>query len=170
MPTPPNRPHPLFARRVLRTSSSFLILMMGLLLAAQAAEDDTSKGDLARLQGTWLTVSLVSNGKTLMDEKSPPKPGPVTKLVYEGDHWRVKVGDETVASGILKIDATRTPKEIDILDGSGMNNDKTKLAIYELKGDTYKYCIAPSGKPRPTEFSSQEGSGNSLIVSKREKP
>jgi len=129
-----------------------------------------SKGDLDSLRGTWLTVSLVNDGKTLVDEKTPPKEGPVTKLVYEGNKWMIKVGDKTVASGIFTIDATKTPKEIDILDESGTKNEKTKLGIYEVAGDTYKYCLAPAGKPRPKAFTSKEGSGDSLGVMKREKP
>ena len=144
----------------------FVILAIGLLVAA----DNPGKGDLDKLSGTWLTVSLVSDGKTLVGEKDPPKKGPATKLAYEGNKWMVKVGDKTVAMGIFKIDATKTPKEIDIMDESGMKNDKTKLGIYELDGDSYKYCLAPAGKPRPTEFTSKEGSGHSLGVSKREKP
>lgn len=146
--------------------ASGLILTAGLLLAAQ----EPGKDDLQKLQGTWLTISLVSEGKTVVDENQPPKPGPVTKLIYEGNKWIVKVGDKTVATGTVKIDSTKTPKEIDILDESGAIDDKSKLAIYELEGDTYKYCIAPAGKPRPTEFSAKEGSGNALIVSRREKP
>jgi uncharacterized protein (TIGR03067 family) len=151
--------------------SRFLILTTGLLLA----DDGPGKGvpptgEFAKLQGTWLTVSLVHDGKTLVDEKTPPKQGPMTKLAYEGNKWMVKVGDKTVASGLTKIDATKMPKELDVMDESGMINDKTKFAIYELDGDTYKYCIAPDGKPRPTEFASKPGSGHSLIVSKREKP
>ncbi len=112
----------------------------------------------------------MSNGKTIVDEKAPPKDGPVTKFVYHGDKWMVKVGDQTVAAGIWKIDATKTPKEIDVMDETGVKNDKTKLGIYEIDGDTYKYCLAPAGKPRPTEFTSKEGTGCSLGVSKREKP
>ena len=144
----------------------FMILTMSLLAAA----DGSKIGDLDKLRGTWLTVSLISDGKTLVDEKTPPQKGPITKLRYEGNKWMVLVGDKTVASGIIKVDSTRTPKEIDILDKSGIKNAQTKLAIYELNGDTYKYCIAPAGKPRPKEFSSKPGSGHSLIVSKREKP
>lgn len=126
--------------------------------------------DLARLQGTWLTVSLVSNGKALVTENDPPKPGPVTKLAYEGNRWKVIVGDKTVATGVVKIDSSRRPKEIDLLDESGTKNETTKLGVYELDGDTYRYCLAPAGKPRPTELSSPVGSGFSLGVSRREKP
>lgn len=144
---------------------SILILTFGLLVAA-----DAPKGDLAKLSGTWLTVSLVSDGKPLVGENIPPKEGPVTKLNYVGSKWMVIVGDKTVATGLFKVDAAKTPKELDVLDESGVINDKTKRAIYELDGDTYRYCIARAGQPRPTEFTSKAGSGHSLIVSKREKP
>ena len=148
-----------------------LLLSTGLLIAAAASADDASaKDDLAKLRGTWLTVSLVNDGKTLVDEKTPPKEGPATKLVYDGKTWMVKVGDKTVATGKFKIDDAKSPKDIDILDESGVKNEKTKLGIYEIDGDTYKFCLAPAGKPRPTEFTSKEGSGHSLGVSKREKP
>lgn len=143
------------------TLSGFLFLAAGLLLAPPS--------DLDKLQGTWLTVSLVSDGKVLLGENVPPQPGPATKLVYEGNRWLIRVGDKTIASGIFQLDATKRPKEIDILDESGMKNDKTKLGIYELDGDTYRYCLAPAGKPRPGEFASPEGSGYSLGVSRREK-
>jgi uncharacterized protein (TIGR03067 family) len=149
----------------------YVVLAAGMLMAAGGPnKDDPSKVDLGKLRGTWLTVSLVSNGKTLADEKTPPKEGPTTKLAYDGNRWMVKVGDKTVASGTFTIDATKKPKEIDIMDETGARNEKTKLGIYELDGDTYKYCLAPAGKPRPKAFASQEGSGDSLGVMKREKP
>jgi hypothetical protein len=63
----------------------FLLFTTGALMAADVpTKDAPSKGDLDKLQGTWLTVSLVNDGKTLVDEKSPPKEGPATKLVYDG--------------------------------------------------------------------------------------
>ena len=148
-----------------------LILTTGSLMAAAGAgKGETGKADLDKLRGTWLTVSLVNDGKTLVDDKAPPKNGPATKLIYDWETWMIQVGDKTVASGAFKVDATQIPREIDIMDESGVKNDKTKLGIYELDGDTYKYCLAPAGKPRPTEFTSKSGSGNSLGVSKREKP
>jgi uncharacterized protein (TIGR03067 family) len=149
----------------------FLILTTGSIMAADnPAKDDTSKSDLDKIRGTWLAVSLINDGKTLQDEKTPAKEGPTTKLVYDGDKWMIKVGDKTVAKGVLKIDPSKKPKEIDILDESGMKNEKTKLGIYEIDGDTYKFCLASAGKPRPTEFTSKEGSGHTLGVMKREKP
>jgi uncharacterized protein (TIGR03067 family) len=152
-------------------SNSVLILTAGLLLAAPGSGlENDSQDDLSRLQGTWLTVSLVNDGKTLVSEKAPPPPGPATRLAYSGNQWLIIVGDKTVATGVMKIDSTRQPKEIDIMDESGTKNGKTKLGIYRLDGDTYEYCIAPAGKARPAEFSSPAGSGYSLGVSRRERP
>jgi uncharacterized protein (TIGR03067 family) len=145
------------------------ILATGALIAGNSpAREDASKNDLEKLRGTWLTVSLVNDGKAIVDEKTPPKDA--TKLVYEGNKWMIKVGEKTVASGQFKIDASKQPKEIDIMDESGTRNDKTKLGIYQFDGDSLKFCLAAAGKPRPTEFTSKEGSGHSLGVMKREKP
>ena len=123
--------------------------------------------DLDKLRGTWLTVSQISNGKVIQDEKTPAPPGPVIQLVYDGNSWTVKAGDKTFAKGTFKIDTSKTPKELVVMDDQG----KVKLqGIYEVNGDTYRYCIAPAGKDKPNEFSSKEGSGHILMVLKREKP
>jgi uncharacterized protein (TIGR03067 family) len=152
-------------------NTCFLILIAALAIAVESSGNEGPvRDDLANLRGTWLTVSLVNDGKTVVGEKATPKSGPATTLVYEGNSWMVKVGDKTVATGTFKIDAAKSPKEIDILDETGVKNEKTKLGIYEVDGDTYKFCLAPAGKPRPTEFTSKAGSGHSLGVSRREKP
>ncbi|HXO20276.1 MAG TPA: TIGR03067 domain-containing protein [Thermoanaerobaculia bacterium] len=148
----------------------FLLLSVALLMGASGpARAASAEEDLAKLQGTWVTISLENEGKTLVDEKTPPKEGPATKLVQEGNRWMIKVGDKIVASGTIKLDPAKTPKEIDVMDEAGPSG-KTHLGIYEIAGDLYKYCLAQPGKPRPTEFATSEGSGRSLGVSRREKP
>ena len=150
------------------TIRRLLILTTGLLAAAGGpGQESRPLSDLDKLRGTWLTVSLVNDGKTLVDEKTPPKSGPATKLVYDGNKWMIRVGDKTVAGGVFTIDPTKTPKQIDILDETGTKNDKTKLGIYELDGDVIRFCVSRSGKPRPTEFSAKEGTGWTLSVWKR---
>jgi uncharacterized protein (TIGR03067 family) len=147
------------------TIGGFFLVTSGLFLLTGAP----GKDDIARLRGTWLTVSLVNDGKTLAGEGIAPAPGPVAKVAYAGNKWTVKVGTKTVASGIFKLDVTTVPKQIDLFDESGKANAETKLGIYELDGDTYRYCVAPTGTPRPTELVSKVGSGYSCGVSKRER-
>ena len=43
------------------------------------------------------------------------------------------------------------------------------LGIYELESDSYKICFASAGKPRPSEFASNPGSGYILQVWERKK-
>jgi uncharacterized protein (TIGR03067 family) len=40
-------------------------------------------------------------------------------------------------------------------------------AIYEIDGDRLTYCVAPPGKPRPTEFVTKKGDGYTLVSLKR---
>lgn len=147
-----------------------LVFVAVSLLAACASPDAGSENDLARLQGTWRTVSLVSNGHTQISETDRAPAGADALLVYEGSQWKIVVGEETVASGIFRIDAARTPKEIDILDESGARNEASMLGIYELDGDRYRFCLAPPGAPRPSAFATVEGDGNSLGQCQRKTP
>jgi len=81
-----------------------------------------------------------------------------------------KGGGEADRESTVKIDPTTTPKSQDDLLTTGPDKGKTRLSIYEVKGDTYRVCIAAPDKPRPTAFESKEGSGHSLYTFKRAKP
>ena len=49
-------------------------------------------------------------------------------------------------------------------------NGKTALGIYELDGDTLKWCAnEPGGNERPKKFSSEAGTKYLLVTLKREK-
>jgi uncharacterized protein (TIGR03067 family) len=150
-------------------NTTLLTIVATALLSARGDAPPAAPNDLANLQGAWVTVSIVDEGKAVFDEHDPPTSQPIARVEYEGTKWMVKVADKTVAGGTFKLDASKSPKELDVMDESGVRNDMTKLAIYELDGDTYRYCIARAGEPRPTEFKSIAGSGHSLIVSRREK-
>lgn len=126
-------------------------------------------GDLESLRGTWITTSLVSDGKTLVDPKMPGKDAQPTRWSFEGNRWSVRHGSAIVASGIFHVDPTKTPRTIDILDESGEVNEHTKLGIYRLEGDTYTCCLATPGHPRPVTFSGEAGTGTSLTVSRRDR-
>jgi uncharacterized protein (TIGR03067 family) len=95
-----------------------------------------------------------------------------TTLVTKGDSFTFP-GDASVGtgpSGIFLIDPSRTPKAIDSTPSSGTRKGETWLGIYEIDGDLYKASFAPPGKPRPSRFVSEPGSGHLHSVWRRGKP
>jgi uncharacterized protein (TIGR03067 family) len=152
--------------------SAMLVVAFSVFVAVATGDDkkgDPTKDDLRALQGTWVTLKLVSDGKVEIDLQEPPKEGAVSTLTYDGDKWVLKLGDKELASGTSKLDSSKAPKHIDLTHVSGPLKGQTVVAIYKFDGGEYTACIAAPGKDRPREFSSEEGSGNRLVVSKRQK-
>ena len=91
------------------------------------------------------------------------------KLVIKDDKYTVTVGKQT-DRGTVKLDTSAKPKTMDITGSEGPNKGKTILAIYERDGDTLRVCYDLSGKARPTEFKTKDGTQLFLVTYKREKP
>ena len=91
------------------------------------------------------------------------------KLVVKDDKYTVTVGKQ-VDRGAVKLSSKAKPKTLDATGTEGPNKGKTILAIYERDGDTLRVCYDLSGKSRPTEFKTREGTQLFLVTYKREKP
>jgi uncharacterized protein (TIGR03067 family) len=133
--------------------------LVGLLLGASASAR-AAKGEAEKMPGTWKVVSAEDSGRKTPDELIKDLKWTVTK-----DAITYKVGSKTTR-WTYKLDPTKKPKWIDLTEG-----DRTRLAIYELDGDTLKVCFAEgSQKERPTAFESRPNSPNDvLIVLRRDK-
>ena len=143
------------------------LLAVGVLLAADAPKGDAKK-DQEALQGTWRPVSSEQDGKDQTDEAKDHT------LTFEKDTFTVKKGDEVRIKGTFKVDPSKKPKTIDMtVTEGGKDEDKGKEihGIYELDGDTLKWCTSrPGNKERPKEFSTKEGGDDMLVKLKKEKP
>jgi uncharacterized protein (TIGR03067 family) len=142
-----------------------IIVASGLLLAAcnrQEPAPSAPKSDLERFQGTWYLVLAMQDGKTLPEDKVKE-----TTIVFKGDTFRFPGSAEyaTSKSGTIKLDETKTPKEIDAISAE----KEVRLGIYALEEAGYKVCFAPAGGPRPTKMGSARGNGYILQVWSREK-
>jgi len=100
--------------------------------------------------------------KTLPEDKVKQ-----TTIVFKGDTFRFPGLAEyaTSKSGTIKLDETKTPKEMDAIS----TEKEVMLGIYALDEGGYKVCFAPAGKPRPTALGSSPGSGYILQVWERQK-
>jgi uncharacterized protein (TIGR03067 family) len=59
---------------------------------------------------------------------------------------------------------------MDIIGTDGPNKGKTFLTIYERDGETLRVCYELSGKSRPREFKTAEGTQLFLVTYTRQKP
>jgi len=140
-----------------------LIVLAGMVLTANGAQDAGVKKELDQLQGTWQMVSHEVDGK-------PDDALKGAMRVVEGDKFTIKKGDKVLRAATIKLDPTKKPKWIDITFTEGLEKGKTRLGIYVLEGDTQKICYGDLDKERPTEFVSKTGTGHRLVVFKRIKP
>ena len=140
----------------------FVVLMLAFSFPAVVASGDAKDGDA--LDGTWLPSAAELGGKPFPDEIRKS-----IKLEVKGDKYTVTVGKGT-DRGTVKLNPAAKPKEMDITGTDGPNKGKTFQAIYERDGDTLRICYDLSGKARPTEFKTREGTQLFLVTYKREKP
>lgn len=114
------------------------------------------KSDLELLQGTWKIESLEVDG-----EKMHTVAAMGAKIVVKGDLFTtVSMGADY--SGLVELDASKTPKTFDLNFKSGPHAGQASLGIYELDGDAWKICLGFAGMPRPKGFVTSPGSGHAL--------
>ena len=118
----------------------------------------------ALLDGIWLPVAMEFAGQPFPEEA---RQGIVLEIA--GESYTVTVGKE-VDKGTVKVDAEATPAAIDIVGVVGPNKGKTILGIVEVAKDTLRVCYDFSGKDRPTEFKTAEGTQHFLVTYERKQP
>jgi uncharacterized protein (TIGR03067 family) len=142
-----------------RVSFFTLALVFSIMTTAKSDEPKDRDG----MQGTWLVAAAELGGKPFPDEVRKS-----IKLTLKDDTYTVTVG-KNPDRGTVKLDPSAKPKAMDVTGTDGPNKGKTIPAIYELDGDTLKICYDLSGKSRPTEFKTAEGTQMFLVTYKREK-
>src|SRR5437868_4364668 len=103
------------------------LLAFGLvgLLAVGVSTAAGGKDDQAKLQGKWVGE--------LKGEK--------ITLTCDKDKFTFEFGEKAVFKGTFKIDPAKKPRHIDLAVKDGpMFEGQTAHGIYELDGDTLKWC------------------------------
>ena len=127
-----------------------------LLLVGGGAFAGDAKDDLAKLQGTW---HFEKDGKKI-------------EFKVNKDAFTFSFDEAATFKGTFKIDPSKKPKHMDLkIDEGPMFQGQTALAIYELDGDTLKWCADEPGKNnRAGKFPEKEGEGDHLyLIFKRAK-
>jgi uncharacterized protein (TIGR03067 family) len=117
---------------------------------------ESKKKDLDLLQGTWNVTALEIDGQ----EMSSALPGDA-RIVIQGDRF-TSTGMGPVYEGTLNLDPSTNPRQLNMHFDAGPEKGNTNLGIYELKGNTWRLCLATRGTVRPSSFASKPGSGFAL--------
>ncbi|HEX3146595.1 MAG TPA: TIGR03067 domain-containing protein [Gemmataceae bacterium] len=136
--------------------------LVALCLIAADDPDKTATKDEDRFQGEWTMVSLEVQGKKLADAEIKEY-----RLTIKGDQWSVTNGVANGTDFKFKLDASKSPKSIDMstkIDGE----ERASKGIYKLEDDTLTMCRIVAQNKRPTEFKTTDREGI-LVVWKRVK-
>ena len=125
-------------------------------------KEDAVKKELELLQGEWSMVSGEIDKQPLPENYVKD----ATRLV-KGDETTVTINGQIWMKAKFTIDSTKKPKTIDYEVSDGPAKGKTLLGIYELDGDTIKFCYASPGKDRPKDFATEKGAGLTLSTWKK---
>jgi uncharacterized protein (TIGR03067 family) len=128
---------------------------MIVILALTGTVTADNKKDQAMMQGTW---------QDDLDKDAT--------VVIEGDTMKLLVKKSVLYNLKFKLDASKSPKRIDLIIAKGMGKGQKMLGIYKFAGG--KLVIAyplPSfaggklvfGQPRPRTFPAMKGASNALL-------
>ena len=151
----------------MRTGFLTRVLAVSLVGSAAAVAQTTAadKADAAALQGVWVLVSAVANGK-----REPDGAAGGAMRTTHGDTTIVMAGEKMVLKATFRVDTSMRPKQIEFrVLGGEVSRGVIQLGIYEVKGQTLQLCISRPGALRAREFVSREGDYRACTVWKRSK-
>jgi len=128
------------------------------------AKEDANQKDIQKWQGTWQATSMITDGTA-----SPADAVKKMQFTVKGTDYHFQNGSFQ-ERGVYRFNAAKTPSELDIVVGEGMDKGKTWLVIYEISGDRLTICLEKANTKRPRSFDGKAGTGNVLEVWERVRP
>lgn len=150
----------------MKTNRIALVVGLASLTVLPVWSDDkaASKADLEMLQGEWSMVSGLADGQAVPEVMLAD-----SRRVCQGEETTVTIGGQLILKAKFTLDPSKNPKAIDYEVLDGPTKGKTHLGIYEIDGDTLKFCFGSPGAERPADFTSKAGEGRTSSLWKRVK-
>jgi uncharacterized protein (TIGR03067 family) len=102
---------------------------------------------MRRLEGEWIPVTLVMDGKPMPDEWLTYGSRTAT-----GNEMTVVFGGQVMVHAKVRIDETVTPMAVDYLNLDGRQAGIVSHGIMDWVGDEVRFHMAKPGRARPTDF------------------
>jgi uncharacterized protein (TIGR03067 family) len=116
----------------------------------------TEEQDLRRLQGTWVVVKYLSNGRDILGQQGS------YLFTFEGRRT-ICLQNNHRSEWTYELSAATSPRQITSKEAKG---NVVLKGIYRFEGDTFVLCETVGDGPRPTEFGSK-GSTTLLVMRRR---
>jgi uncharacterized protein (TIGR03067 family) len=130
----------------------------------QPAGEEKVKKDLERMQGTWEMHALEINGKEV-----PAKQFDGTLLIVKGSEYKTKVKGKEIAGFQLKLDPSKNPKELDMIQKQPDGTEKVIKGIYTFENNHFKMCRGlDASQERPTQFATWPDTGYFVVTWKKQ--
>lgn len=141
----------------------------------------SSQKDQDALQGDWVLESMEAEGQKLDLGQFQEFLGGEIRLNVSGSQLKFAVydkegkekemkGDGGPGSGTFKLDAGKSPKQIDLVGKKKDGKEETVKGVYDLSGDTFRLCTPKSeADERPTEVASSKDKKTTVLTFKRKK-
>ena len=149
----------------MRTAIALGLFLTPVALAQTGDRPDPARAEWKRLEGVWEGYVVEGRG-----EKA--NRGPVhLRLTVAGETMTavdLDNGNKDLGTGKLTLDPTGPLRQLDAVGAPlPAKREKAFLGVYELDGDTLRWCVGNKKGVRPEEFRSFNG--NYLLVLKRKK-
>ena len=125
------------------------VLVPAIVLAGQ--EPNETQKLMKAMEGTWTVVSWEKDGKP-----APEKAFNGMHMIFAKDTLTIKQGKKTLGMGTFKVGAGQKPHAINYTEGKDITS-VYDVGIFQIEGDTMKYCTTADAKKRPTKFDSKQG-------------
>jgi uncharacterized protein (TIGR03067 family) len=102
---------------------------------------------LERLQGEWVPVELVADGKRMPDQWLA-----FGSRTATGNEVKVVFGGQVMVHAKTRFDEGVTPVAVDYLHLSGQHKSAVSFGIMDWIGDEVRFLMASPGRPRPAGF------------------
>ena len=150
---------------MMRTIGTLALLALCLGLTAPRATGAPAE-DAAKLDGAWKVTSLKLEGQDAPADD------------VQNAQWTFKAGEvkykhsTRAGTATFKVDAAKTPSEIDVKMTEGENAGEEYRGIYRLEKEklTLAIRIVKTEKGRPTDLQSDPESGIALVALERVQP
>jgi uncharacterized protein (TIGR03067 family) len=139
-----------------------LLLLIAVGCVLPVASQGQERAEKPRLTGTW--TGWVVDGRGERPNEGVSK---ITEMVITDKTIRAHDDQRDMGEGSYRIGRDQGWGTLDATGTAGPTRGRTFGGIYQLDGNTLRWCTSQPGRGRPTELMTRRGNGQYLMVLKR---